>query len=102
MIRTFRDARTEAFFRGVNVRAFRGFEARALKRLLWLHAAFTLQDLRNIRSNRLEAPPGNRRGQRRTRINRQWCICFRWHKGDALDVGIVAYHQEKKTWVEKF
>jgi proteic killer suppression protein len=92
MIRSFRNAETEAFFRGENVRAFSGFEAQALKRLLWLHAAETLEDLRAIRSNRLEALSGDRRGQFSIRINRQWRVCFRWHKGDALDVEIVDYH----------
>jgi proteic killer suppression protein len=92
MIRSFRDAKTEAFFRGEYVRAFSGFEAQALKRLLWLDAAETLEDLRNIRSNRLEALSGDRHGQFSIRINRQWRICFRWEKGNALEVEIADYH----------
>jgi proteic killer suppression protein len=92
MIRSFRDAKTEAFFRGDFVRAFSGFEEQALKRLVWLDAAESLEDLRNIRSNRLEALAGDRRGQFSIRINQQWRVCFRWREGDAFDVEIVDYH----------
>jgi len=92
MIRSFRDANTEAFFQGKFVRAFSGFEAQALKRLLWLHAAQSLEDLRAIRSNRLEALQGERQGQFSIRVNLQWRICFRWEGKDAFDVEIVDYH----------
>jgi len=42
--------------------------------------------------NDLRVPPGNRKGQHSIRINDQWRICFRWSKGDALEVEIVDYH----------
>jgi len=51
-----------------------------------------LDDLRVPPANRLEALKGDRRGQYSIRINDQWRICFRWHGGDASDVGIVDYH----------
>jgi proteic killer suppression protein len=92
MIRSFKDSQTEAFFKGEFVRTFGSFEAQALKRLLWLNAAKTLQDLREIRSNRLEALKGDRRGQFSIRINDQWRVCFRWKDDHALDVEIVEYH----------
>jgi len=59
---------------------------------LWLHAAQSLEDLRAIRSNRLEALQGERQGQFSIRVNLQWRICFRWEGKDAFDVEIVDYH----------
>ena len=92
MIRSFRDAKTEAFFRGEYVRAFSRFEAQALKRLLWLDAAESLEDLRNVRSNRREALSGDRPGQLSIRINLQWRICFRWKDSEPYDVELTDYH----------
>jgi proteic killer suppression protein len=40
-----------------------------------------LSDLRALRSNRLEALKGERKGQYNIRINRQWRICFQWPDG---------------------
>jgi addiction module HigA family antidote len=37
---------------------------------------------------RLERLKGDRSGQHSVRINDQWRICFRWHRGDAHDVEI--------------
>ena len=42
--------------------------------------------------NRLGLLKGDRKGQWSIRINDQWCICFRWKDGTALDVEIVDYH----------
>jgi toxin HigB-1 len=92
MIKSFKDARAEAFYQGKFVQAFSGFEAQALKRLLWLNAAQTLEDLRAIRSNHLESLKGDRRGQFSVRINQQWRVCFRWKDGNAFEVEIVDYH----------
>jgi proteic killer suppression protein len=91
-IRSFSDARTEALWTGEFVRAFSGFDKQALNRLVQLDLAETLTDLRNFRSNRLEALKGDRKGQFSIRINDQYRICFRWKDGDALDVEIVDYH----------
>lgn len=94
MILGYRDKRTEAFARGERVREFGGFERQAYKRLEVLDAATGLDDLRLLRSNRLEALAGDRRGQFSIRINKQWRICFEWPR-DALgpsNVEIVDYH----------
>ncbi|MGA7239745.1 MAG: type II toxin-antitoxin system RelE/ParE family toxin [Bryobacteraceae bacterium] len=92
MIQSFRDAETESFYSGRFVRAFSGFEEQAVKRLQWLNAATSLEDLRATRSNRLEALKGDRKGQFSIRINDQWRVCFRWKDGNAVDVEIVDYH----------
>jgi len=55
MILSFGDKRTEAFAEGRFVRAFQGFAGQASKRLAVLDAATSLNDLRALRSNRLEA-----------------------------------------------
>ena len=64
----------------------------ARRRLLLLHQARTLQDLRVPYGNRLEALKGDRKGQHSIRVNDQWRVCFRWQGEDAFDVEIVDYH----------
>ena len=76
MITDYRDKKTAAFAAGEFVREFQGFEQQAGKRLAVLDAATSLNDLRVLRSNRLETLSGDRRGQFSIRINRQWRICF--------------------------
>jgi len=94
MILKFRGRRTEDFSRGRFVKAFQGFAAQAGRRLAILDAATSLDDLRALRSNRLEALGGDRRGQYSIRINRQWRICFEWTDGapGPVDVEITDYH----------
>ncbi len=57
-----------------------------------LDAARTLDDLRVLPGNRLEALRGDRRGQHSVRINDQYRIYFRFRDGDAYDVEITDYH----------
>jgi proteic killer suppression protein len=64
----------------------------ANRKLLQLHNARNLDDLRSPPGNRLEALFGDRKGRHSIRINDQWRVCFRWVKGDAFDVEIVDYH----------
>lgn len=61
-------------------------------RLLQLHAALRIDDLRFPPSNRLEALRGDRAGDWSIRINDQWRICFRFEAGHAYEVEIVDYH----------
>ena len=92
MIRSFRDAKTKALFNDLDVPGFRSIERVARRKLLYLHRARRLEDLRIPPGNRLEALKGDRRGQYSIRINDQWRICFSWKDGDAYDVGITDYH----------
>lgn len=94
MIQSYRDKRTESFARGEFVRAFQGFEDQAAKRLTILNAAPSLDTLRALPSNRLEAMRGDRAGQFSIRINQQWRICFEWQEGQTgpSNVEIVDYH----------
>lgn len=92
MIKTFRCSKTEALFNDRLVSDFRAIERVARRRLLYLHRAVRLQDLRVPPGNRLEALKGQRKGQYSIRINDQWRICFVWRSGEAFDVEIVDYH----------
>ncbi len=93
MIKSFRNAAAEAAW----VRRFiKGIPNDIMKvanrKLMQLHNARSLDDLRAPPGNRLEALSKDRKGQHSIRINDQWRICFRWHEGDAHDVEIVDYH----------
>ena len=61
-------------------------------KLARLGAAVSLQDLQELRGNRLEALKGDRSGQYSIRINNQYRICFKWKHQQAHDVEIVDYH----------
>lgn len=92
MIRSFTCNDTEALFNDQSVRRFRAFERVARRKLLYLHQARRLDDLRVPPGNRLEALKGRRKGWHSIRVNDRWRVCFRWHRGDAFDVEIVDYH----------
>lgn len=57
-----------------------------------LAAASNLDDITELRGNRLEILKGNRAGQYSIRINDQYRICFRWEQNDVYDVEITDYH----------
>jgi proteic killer suppression protein len=93
VIQSFKDELTKAAFEGV---ALKGFPADLLvvtrRKLGYLNAAATLNDLRAPPGNRLEALRGNRRGQHSIRVNDQWRICFVWATDGPKDVEFVDYH----------
>ncbi len=64
----------------------------ALRKLLILDAAESLEDLKSPPGNRLEELKGDRQGQHSIRINEQFRICFVWQGNDAHKVEIVDYH----------
>ena len=76
MIRSFKDRRTEALYRGETVAEFQRIKTVALRKLDMIDAATRLADLRSPPGNRLEALASDRRGQHSIRINDQWRICF--------------------------
>jgi len=92
MIRSFRCRDTEALFNDVAVRRFRAIERVARRKLLYLHQARRLGDLKIPPGNRLEVLRGRRKGQFSIRVNDQWRVCFVWKRSDAFDVEIVDYH----------
>jgi proteic killer suppression protein len=93
MIRSFADKETERLFQRIPVKRFpMPVRRAALRKLLLLDAADSLDDLRTTPGNRLEKLHGDRAGQHSVRINDQWRLCFRWRSGDAFDVEVTDYH----------
>lgn len=64
----------------------------ARRKLLYLHDAAELVDLRVPSGNRLESLKGRLAGFYSIRINDQWRIIFRWKGGNAISVQVVDYH----------
>ena len=92
MIKSFKDRDAGDLFNDLLVPRFRAFERQARRKLLYLHRARRLEDLRVPPGNRLEALKGDRKGQHSIRINDQWRICFKWEDDSVYDVEIVDYH----------
>ena len=64
----------------------------ARRKLLYLHDAGELGDLRVPPGNRLEALKGKLAGYHSIRTNDQWRVIFRWNSCNARDVQVVDYH----------
>jgi proteic killer suppression protein len=64
----------------------------AKRKLLQIHAAINLNDLKIPPGNRLHNLGGERKGQWSLSINDQWRICFKWQNNNAYDVEIIDYH----------
>lgn len=92
VIRSFKCSDTERLFHDENVRRFVNIRKPALRKLLMLHAAERLTDLRVPPGNRLHQLERDRAGQHSISINDQWRICFVWRDGDAYHVEITDYH----------
>ena len=101
MILSFRDEETaKVFHNEVSRKLPADIQTTALRKLLQLHAAVSLDSLRVPPGNRLEALKRDRVGRHSIRINDQWRICFVWQAADednslpagVHDVEIVDYH----------
>jgi proteic killer suppression protein len=92
MIADFKCADTQALMQGQRVARFANMQAVAMRKLVQLNAAATLDFLRLPPGNQLEALQGSRKGQHSIRINDQWRVCFVWVGGNASRVEIVDYH----------
>ena len=84
MIKSFKDAATQAVFNGESPKGFPSDLLKVSRRKLrYLNAAANLSDLR--------APPGSA-GQHSIRINDQFRICFVWTPEGPVAVEITDYH----------
>ena len=96
MIESFGNRLAEDLFydrRSKDTRAFPPDLLRAARRkILYLHDAADLKDLRVPPGNRLEALKGRSKGTYSIRISDQWRVVFRFERGSALDVAVVDYH----------
>ena len=97
MIRGFGNQLAEDLYYDRKTKATRSFppELRriARRKILFLHDAAELRDLRSPPGNKLEALRGNRKGSHSIRINDQWRVVFVWKGSDAYDVEVVDYHR---------
>lgn len=96
MIRGFGNRLAEHLFDDRDSRDVRRFPSElrrvARRKLLYLHDAAELRDLRVPPGNRLQALRGDLVGFHSIRINDQWRVVFRWADGDAYDVQVTDYH----------
>lgn len=92
MIQSFADKETEKLWNTEKSRKYNNFIRPALRKLIQIHAAETLDDLKFPPGNHLELLQGNRRGQHSIRINQQYRICFKWTDAGPGNVEIVDYH----------
>jgi len=96
MIVSFGDALSADLFDDRVTKATRAFPAdlrrAARRKLLYLHDADELNDLRVPPGNRLQKLGGTLQGFYSIRINDQWRVVFRWSDGNASEVQIADYH----------
>jgi toxin HigB-1 len=93
VLRSFANKETEQVWRRERVRKLdQSTQRAALRKLLILDAAETLDDLRVPPGNRLEKLKGDRARSYSVRINQQWRICFSWTDAGPEGVEIVDYH----------
>ena len=65
----------------------------ARKKLLMVHVARDVTDLKIPSGNRLEKLRGDRLGCYSIRINDQWRVIFQFENGNALLVAVEDYHR---------
>ncbi|HZZ44712.1 MAG TPA: type II toxin-antitoxin system RelE/ParE family toxin [Tepidisphaeraceae bacterium] len=96
-IRGYRDKGTRDIAAGVSSKAARNvlpiqLHELARRRLAFLAAAKSLDDLRAWTGLNLHSLEKDREGQYAIRINIKYRICFQWISGDADLVQIIDYH----------
>lgn len=96
MIKTFGGKLAEVLYYDAQSKETRQFSTTlrrvARRKLLYLHDAISLNDLRVPPGNRLESLRGDKKGFYSIHINDQWRLVFRWEDRDAYKVSIVDYH----------
>ena len=92
--RSFADKETEKIYNQEFSRKLpRDIQKLALRKLIMINNAHTLNDLRVPPSNHLEQLQGDRKGQYSIRINGQFRICFGIiNSSDFINVEIIDYH----------
>lgn len=93
MIKAFKCKETERIFNGrFSSKLPQDIQRVAERKLIMVHRARDLSDLRIPPANHLKTLKGKRKGQHSVRINDQWRICFEWHKDGVYNVEITDYH----------
>jgi toxin HigB-1 len=93
VIRSFADKDSEELFLSGQSRKFSKAVCKTgVRKLDYLNAATTLEDMKAPPGNRLEALKGKYKGKYSIRINDQYRIVFRFKESDAYEVEIADYH----------
>ncbi|MBI5548618.1 MAG: type II toxin-antitoxin system RelE/ParE family toxin [Deltaproteobacteria bacterium] len=97
MIASFADTGTRDIYLGVSSKAARATLPTALwavaqRKLSYLEAAHTIDDLRSPPGNHLEKLKGNLLGYWSIRLNDQFRVILQFVDGNASEVAIVDYH----------
>ncbi len=96
MIESFKNQLANDLFHDKNSRAVRTLPSElrriARRKLLYVHDAAELNDLKVPPGNRLELLKGNFKGYHSVRINNQWQLIFVWNHGNPTNVEIVDYN----------
>ncbi len=93
MIKTFRDKETEKIYNQVySTKIPDDIQRIALRKLIMIDNASSINDLRMPPGNRLERLSGDREGQHSIRINDKYRICFVEENGDYYNVEVTDYH----------
>jgi proteic killer suppression protein len=92
VIKSFAEKRTRALFETGKSRRWNSIARVAVRKMVQIDSATTLDELNVPPGNRLEALKGDRGGQHSIRISDRWRICFRWEGDGVYDVEIVDYH----------
>jgi proteic killer suppression protein len=96
MIESFGNSLAEDLFLERRSKEIRNFPAELTRvtrrKILYLHDAAELSDMRMPPGNRLEALKGKWKGYYSIRINDQWRIVFKWEQANALEVRVIDYH----------
>lgn len=93
MIQSFADKETELVYHQQFSRKLPNtIQKVALRKLMMIDNAKSLQDLRIPPSNHLEVLGGDREGQYSIRINDQWRVCFTEKDRQFYNIEIVDYH----------
>ena len=93
MIRSFNNKETEKVYNQIfSAKLPESIQRIALRKLIMIDNAESINDLRVPPGNRLERLSGGREGQYSIRINDRYRICFVEDNGDYYNVEIVDYH----------
>jgi addiction module HigA family antidote len=93
MIGSFDYDETEKIFHSQRSRKLPGdIQQVARRKLIMIHAAKTVMDLKVPPNNKHKILSGKWGGWHSIRINDQWRVCLRWSNGIASKVRITDYH----------
>lgn len=96
MVESFGNRLAKDLFADNTSKELRGFpkilRRTARRKLLYLHEAVELKDLRAPPGNRLKELKGKWKGVYSIRINEQWRVVFQWNNGNAYKAQIIDYH----------